>query len=146
MGICVCLVARYNAAMKRCWQCGTPWTERHTPGARDECERCLASLHVCRNCRFFDEEHNPWCREPAARDERPREPGIPCTCSFFVFRDEAEQEPDRSREARQKLASIFGEAPPDEAGEQEPPQWLRTDRPAFDPEQVFKPPDESSPS
>lgn len=33
---------------------------------RDECKRCSADLHCCRNCRFFDPSRNNECAEPQA--------------------------------------------------------------------------------
>lgn len=33
---------------------------------RDECERCGADLHCCRNCRFYDPARHNECSEPQA--------------------------------------------------------------------------------
>ncbi|MFW5857824.1 MAG: hypothetical protein ACOCX4_08100 [Planctomycetota bacterium] len=110
--------------MKRCHQCGTPWTERHSPGHRAECPKCLAPLHACRNCRFFVEDARQWCNEPMARDEKPRDPAAACTCSYFVFRDTPEGD----------------DAPAGDGGKTE--DWMRFDRTTkADLDQIFKPPD-----
>jgi len=97
--------------MKRCAACGQPWTEKHTPGRREVCDRCAAAWHACRNCRFFDARANPWCREPAARDERPREAEAANACSYFQLAEAGPGEPDadRSAQARKELEALFGD-------------------------------------
>lgn len=36
-----------------CWKCGSdlPPYDRNKVGFREECEKCHADLHVCKNCR-----------------------------------------------------------------------------------------------
>ncbi len=45
---------------------------------RDECPRCGADLHVCRNCRHHDEHAQNQCREPHAEPVRDRERANRC--------------------------------------------------------------------
>jgi len=98
---------------KACHACGRAWVEKRSPGFREECA-CGAALHCCANCRFFDAALAVGCREPAAREQRPRETDISNLCDFFVFsercadpRARAEAEAERSRRAALE-AEIFG--------------------------------------
>ncbi|MFH0911662.1 MAG: hypothetical protein V1918_09195 [Planctomycetota bacterium] len=102
--------------MKRCASCGAEWTEKHTPGRRDLCAGCGAALCACRNCRFFSPDaagSRAWCREPMARDERPRTPEEANTCGYFLFADAKGRAGarDRSSRARAELERLF--KPPD---------------------------------
>ena len=38
----------------------------NTPGRRDDCSKCHADVHVCRNCKFYDRAAYNECREPSA--------------------------------------------------------------------------------
>ena len=42
-------------------------------GFREECEQCSADLHVCKNCRFYDESAYNECRESSADVVREKE-------------------------------------------------------------------------
>jgi hypothetical protein len=49
-----------------CHQCGTLTPIVGTVGRRDECPKCSADLHVCKNCAFYDKTAYNECREPSA--------------------------------------------------------------------------------
>ncbi|MBN8541346.1 MAG: hypothetical protein J0L82_13220 [Deltaproteobacteria bacterium] len=52
------------------------------PGRRDECEKCRADVHVCRNCRHYDPKSYNECREPQA--DRIQEKSRANFCDFFL--------------------------------------------------------------
>jgi hypothetical protein len=43
---------------KFCYKCFAPWDGLLNPGIRETCHKCDEDLHVCLNCRFYD-EHKP---------------------------------------------------------------------------------------
>lgn len=49
-----------------CHSCGAEWPVLGSVGRRDECARCHADLHVCKNCIHYDPSAYNECREPAA--------------------------------------------------------------------------------
>lgn len=50
----------------KCFECGTELIFPYMPGRRDECSKCRADVHVCRNCRNYDSSAYNECREPQA--------------------------------------------------------------------------------
>jgi hypothetical protein len=50
----------------RCFSCGTELVFNHLPGRRDECSKCGADVHACRNCQHYDRSVYNECREPQA--------------------------------------------------------------------------------
>ncbi|MCX7933814.1 MAG: hypothetical protein N3A66_00970 [Planctomycetota bacterium] len=105
---------------KVCWRCGREWEEKRSPSHSEDCLGCHQPLHCCRNCRFYDDRMSMWCREPQAREERPRDPEQGNRCSYFVFAErpaaERQRAPSlgmgegsarREEEARSALDDIF---------------------------------------
>lgn len=128
--------------MKSCYKCSTEWLEKHTPGFRDECEKCFTPLHCCMNCRFYKADSSQWCNEPAARDEKPKSAEEANKCSFFLMADSCEKaDAGREPDAKKKLHALFGE----DASEQESsekPDWMKVDDSGKkDLNMIFKPPD-----
>lgn len=55
------------SAKVTCHACGAEWPVLgSTVGRRDECAKCHADLHVCKNCVHYDTTAYNECREPAA--------------------------------------------------------------------------------
>lgn len=50
----------------KCFSCGNELVFAHTPGRRDECPKCGADVHVCRNCKNYDPKAYNECRDSAA--------------------------------------------------------------------------------
>jgi hypothetical protein len=75
-------------------------------GFRDDCARCGADLHVCRNCDHYDPGAYNQCREPQA--ERVGERERANRCDWFRPRSagEAAGEPPE-RAARAALEQLF---------------------------------------
>jgi len=67
--------------MRVCQACNAK-VEQKFVGRQDECA-CGADLHVCLNCRFYDERMSRSCREPQA--EPPREKDRANFCDYFEF-------------------------------------------------------------
>ncbi len=50
-----------------CWKCGEKVEDIPLPLSRAEtCRKCLADLHTCRQCEFYDTSKASACREPVA--------------------------------------------------------------------------------
>jgi len=93
-----------------CWSCGTSLTGTPIPiGRREECPKCTASLHACRQCVHYDPVANKACREPVADEVVDKEGGN--FCDFFQPRFGLAKTKDAAAEqARVKLAQAFGGA------------------------------------
>lgn len=50
----------------KCFQCGTEMTFSDRVGRREDCPKCHADAHCCRNCQFYDPKVYNECREPSA--------------------------------------------------------------------------------
>ena len=100
--------------MKTCHNCGEAWNEKGSPGLREDCLKCGSPLHVCANCRFYDDKAQEWCREPMARHEKPLAPEKISPCSWFVFLDPDEERfnAEKSKSARIAIERLF-KPPPD---------------------------------
>jgi len=110
---------------KQCCFCGEPREEKRLPGYREECLKCEQPLHCCRQCRFYDSNANPWCKEPMARNELPRDPEQSNTCDYFLFAEPAERrDEEKSQAAKDKLVALFGDVPKDVPAEK--PDWMKT--------------------
>ncbi len=120
---------------KTCYNCKTEWSNKFSPGFREECPNCDQPLHCCRNCRFYDEQAYQWCVEPQARGERPREAEASNICDYFIFADrEAESTAaSRQNQARNGLHTLFGEEPADDKGssstDNDKPDWMKFEKP-----------------
>lgn len=64
-----------------CWSCQKVIELDHKPGRQEECPHCFAPLHVCLNCRFYDEFAHNQCKEPQA--ERVPEKDRANFCDYF---------------------------------------------------------------
>ncbi len=91
----------------RCFACDAPveLAAGERVGFRDDCPRCGADLHVCRNCAHHDPGAHNQCREPAAEWVADRERAN--RCDWFA---PGEGGGDGSREherARSALDDLF---------------------------------------
>jgi hypothetical protein len=99
--------------MHVCHHCGAP-VEVDEPLARDrECPSCRGDLRACVNCRHYDPRLHNHCRETEAEqiEDRARRN----FCEFFSYRTDAFTPAGgsaREAQAREKLAGLFGGAPP----------------------------------
>lgn len=115
--------------MKSCHACGEEWTDKRSPGFREECMKCGDPLHCCANCRFYDAQAYEWCREPQARAEKPRDPQQSNTCDYFVFGETGDHSAlsEREQKAKEGLAALFGETESGQDSEREDdkPDWMK---------------------
>ena len=71
----------------KCFSCSAELSFPAGIARRDECEQCGADVHVCKNCRFYDENSHNECREPSAEVEREKERAN--FCDYFEAGDGA---------------------------------------------------------
>jgi hypothetical protein len=91
-----------------CWSCGSSLPGIPLPiGRREQCPKCDASLHACRQCLHYDRVANKACREPVADEVTDKEGGN--FCDFFSPRFGMARMTDAAADqARAKLAQAFG--------------------------------------
>ena len=95
-----------------CWKCGSPFGDLPLPLSRfAECKSCHASLHVCRQCEFYDTGVANSCREPIADKVKDKTRANFCAylrprAGAFVATDGA-----AGAAARSDLEALFGMAP-----------------------------------
>ncbi len=94
-----------------CWSCGASLPGIPLPiGRREQCAKCDASLHSCRQCIHYDRAANKACREPVADEVADKESGN--FCDFYTPRFGMVRMTDAAADqARAKLAHAFGGAP-----------------------------------
>lgn len=68
-----------------CFSCGNQIDVIDRVGIRDECDKCSADLHVCKNCRFYDSSAYNECKEPSA--DVVREKDRANYCDYFEAGD-----------------------------------------------------------
>lgn len=64
-----------------CFSCSHVMEYSGVPGRRDECEKCGADVHVCRNCKHYDPKVYNECRETQA--DRVQEKERSNFCDYF---------------------------------------------------------------
>jgi hypothetical protein len=72
---------KQSVAKLICFSCSHETEYSGVPGRRDECEKCHADSHVCRNCKQYDSKAYNECREPQA--DRIQEKDRSNFCDFF---------------------------------------------------------------
>jgi polyferredoxin len=91
-----------------CFSCGVEIITAQAPGRREECHKCGADLHVCRNCMFYDRTAYNECRESAA--EVVKEKDRSNFCDFFSPRvavSGLKTEAEKAQEIRAKAEALF---------------------------------------
>lgn len=102
------------AAKFRCWRCGHELGDLPKPLPRlEQCSACEADLHVCRFCRYYKPNITGKCDHDLA--EPAREVDLANFCHYFLPHTEAyvAKEAEKERQAREKLAALFGDEPVD---------------------------------
>ena len=74
-------------------------------GFRDQCERCGADLHSCRNCSFHDPSAYNECRESSAERVSDRERAN--RCEYFQGDDDAASGGTAAGDAVGPLEDLF---------------------------------------
>ncbi len=99
----------------QCWKCGTELKNLLLPFSRyEECSTCKADLHACIACKNYDTAVSDACHEDRADFVLDKDKAN--FCDYFKVNPRAHQKQDdsASREARSRLADLFGEQPADE--------------------------------
>ncbi len=65
----------------QCFSCQTQLDFEDKVGFRSECSQCMADVHVCKNCEFYDPKVYNECRETSADVIREKERSN--YCEFF---------------------------------------------------------------
>lgn len=87
-----------------CHKCGLETVFTENVGRRDECGKCHADLHVCKNCVHYDARVYNECKETSA--EVVREKDRSNFCDYFLpGRPGAEQ--DRQKDLRAAAEALF---------------------------------------
>lgn len=88
-----------------CFKCNHPQSDGKC-GRSESCPKCGADLHVCRNCRHYDERAYNACREPQA--ERVLEKERSNFCDYFSFTEGArEKKEDEKQKHLKALDDLF---------------------------------------
>ena len=107
----------------QCWKCGTELKHLLLPFSRyEECSACKADLHCCLACKHYAPHLSDACREDRADFVLDKDKAN--FCDYFKVNTRAYQEQDNTeaREARAKLAALFGEELPEADQDKESPQ------------------------
>jgi hypothetical protein len=88
-----------------CWSCGYEISMEVKVARRDTCDNCVADLHCCRNCRFYDPGAHNECRENVAHWVRDKEASN--FCQSFEFRVSGPDTSDEVSSAKAKLDALF---------------------------------------
>jgi hypothetical protein len=89
-----------------CYKCHTEVALTKKAARQETCPKCLAYLHCCRNCRFYDPGAHNQCLEPQADWIKDKEMGN--FCDYFVAGDPSTDTGEtRKDEALKKLNDLF---------------------------------------
>ena len=88
-----------------CYQCNKTVTLEHKVSFREECPHCYTDLHVCLNCRFYDESAYNQCRESSAENVRDKERNN--YCEYFEPSQTGESSKQSEKEAQLKAAEAL---------------------------------------
>ncbi len=90
----------------QCYNCNTQIDIERKPHRQETCPKCMAYLHCCRNCRFYDPNAHNQCREPQAEWVKDKE--MANFCDFFEPASEiSSTDASKRDEARKKLNELF---------------------------------------
>lgn len=107
----------------QCWKCGTELKNLLLPFSRyEECSTCNADLHVCIACKNYEPALTDACREERADFVLDKDKANFCDYFKpnprpFKSKDDAE-----ARQAKARLADLFGEEPPAEEQQSKSPK------------------------
>ncbi|MCA9565787.1 MAG: hypothetical protein KC561_19960 [Myxococcales bacterium] len=89
----------------RCWACGHEVDMSVKIARRDTCDSCVADLHCCKNCRFYDPGAHNECRESVSAWVRDKEASN--FCQMFQFAATGPDMHDEVASAKSKLDALF---------------------------------------
>lgn len=89
----------------QCFQCQNLMQFTDRVGLREECPKCRADVHVCRNCEFYDPKVYNECREPQA--DRVAEKDRSNRCDWFRARSGGNPEKDKAAALKAAAEALF---------------------------------------
>ena len=88
-----------------CYSCGVENEFPGPLGRRDHCSSCGKDLRCCLQCRLYDADSTPECREPSAEIQRDKDRGN--FCEYFMP-GQGKKKQDRDAEsARAAFEALF---------------------------------------
>ena len=97
--------------MYYCYNCNEPVDLSIKIGRRDTCEMCNTDLHVCLNCKFYDEGAPNQCKEPTSAFVKYRDQSN--FCQLFEFNPGKHECYDEvAKSAKNKLDTLFKNSGP----------------------------------
>ena len=106
----------------KCWRCGAALEDLSLPLARlDECPECLAELHICKMCSYYDPAVTKACREDDAEEVKEKQRAN--FCDYFKPSPDAFVPGFKAATAgaHTQLSNLFGDdPPPDDSGNDDP--------------------------
>ncbi|MDP6417511.1 MAG: hypothetical protein QGG54_21140 [Gammaproteobacteria bacterium] len=104
----------------QCWKCGTELKNLLLPFSRyEECSSCKADLHVCIACKSHDPTVSDACKEDRADFVLDKDKANFCDYFRANPRPYQKQDDTEARQARARLAELFGEPAIDDATQSE---------------------------
>ena len=91
------------AVQLHCFSCNELLSYPDKVGLREECPRCRADVHVCKNCEFYDVKVYNECREPQAEVQREKDRANRCEYFRTGSRQGAMSQADALRAAAEAL-------------------------------------------
>lgn len=88
-----------------CFSCGAELVFPYTPGRRDECAKCGADVHVCRNCRNYDSGSYNECKEPQADNVKEKDRAN--FCDYFTPGDGQGPMHDKAKDLKAAAEALF---------------------------------------
>ena len=88
-----------------CVGCGTPALDDPPISRRDFCPKCMADLHACRQCFWYDIRVSKQCREPMAEWVADKEKAN--FCDYFRFDPQIKVKVADKEAQRTKLEALF---------------------------------------
>lgn len=89
----------------KCFNCGEALRFPERVGLRDECPKCRADVHCCRNCEFHDPKVYNECREPQAEVQRERDRAN--RCEFYRPGGGGGSAQDKAAQLRAAAEALF---------------------------------------
>ena len=89
----------------QCFQCQQVNSSESRIGFREECLKCRADIHICKNCEFYDKKAYNECREPSAEVVREKERAN--LCEFFSPRAAGSSAGDEKNKLKAAAEALF---------------------------------------
>ncbi|MCB0347433.1 MAG: hypothetical protein KDD37_01285 [Bdellovibrionales bacterium] len=92
-----------------CFSCKTRLEYVDTVGFREECSKCMADVHVCKNCEFYDTSSYNECRETTADPVKEKERAN--FCDFFKPSSKSSNAKEQTDKLKSAAEALFKKKP-----------------------------------